>query len=312
MESKEPILQAAAPAETSYLEAYPPTGVSLIPPKNNSPVEIVSLSKLYFGDNSVARQVEPEPSPGLIASIKKHGFLGALIGCRRGWRVQLVNGRRRFLAAKAAGLAAIPVHLISLDNESLYWLALEEFFFQANLTPLDEAYAFAQARHRVADLEKLANHIGRELEWVQNRLALLKYPDIEKALRDNLIDADAAYELAQIEDGVVRKRFLNQWQATHTRPSRMLIVPLELPYTPPPLELPKSPEIAREDVLGYNSDSDSVFEDLRLLVHKLTQQIEHTTSKSLDANPEWRKPTRKLIKNLIEELQQTERRIKDG
>jgi ParB/RepB/Spo0J family partition protein len=284
----------------------------LSPVKEEVTVEQVSLYKLYFGDNTVGRAVNTDPSPALIDSISKNGFLGALVGCRRGWRVQLVYGRRRLLAAKAAGLTTIPVQVLSLDNEKLYWLALEEFFLQSNLTPLDEAYAIALAHRKIVDIERLAIRIGREVDWLQQRLGLIKYPDIEKALRENLIDAPAAYELAQIDDIMIRTRFLNQWQATYTRPARMLIVPLELPYTPPPPEPPRSPEIAREAVLGYNSDSDSVFEDLYLLVRKLTQHIEQATQRSLDANPEWRKPTRKLIKNLIEELQQTERRFKDS
>jgi ParB/RepB/Spo0J family partition protein len=320
MDNKEPQISAdSALAIATFNEpAYPPNVIPLSPAIEKvekvekiekTPVEPVSLSKLYFGDNVVKRQVEAEPSPHLIESIKKNGFLGSLVGCRRGWRIELVYGRRRYLAAKAAGLTSIPVHVISLDNESLYWLSLEEFFLQSNLSPLDEAHAIAGALRRTGNLEYLADRIGREVDWLQKRLALIKYADIEQALLDNLIDAAAAYELAQIESSVIRVRFLNQWQAGHAGTTRMLIVPLELPYTPVPLE-PVAKQIAWESELGYNSTDDAIFEDLQLLVKKLTDQLEQTTLKSLDANPEWRKPTRKLIKHLIEELQETEQRFK--
>lgn len=283
-----------------------------IPLKAEITIEHISLSKLVFG-NYTFRQTDPEPPSTLKASIKKNGFLGALVGIRKGSKIQLAFGRRRLIAAKAAKLKTIPVHIYSMDEESLYWLSLEDFFSQGNTTPLDEALALAQALLKCQNLAELAHRLGLELEFVQRRLTLLRYPDLEKALREGLIDAPAAYELAQIEDRSMRVRFLNQWQSTHAAPARMLIVPLELPYFTHHIEPATpayTPKIAQDFELGYNSSSESVFEDLQLLIGKLTKQLEQTALQTLDAKPEWRKPTRKLIKSLIEELQATENLFK--
>src|SRR5260370_42390175 len=55
----------------------------------------------------------------LSASIRSHGILQPLVVRQVGDRFQLVAGERRLRAAKAAGLASVPVRLVHFNDQPI-------------------------------------------------------------------------------------------------------------------------------------------------------------------------------------------------
>src|SRR4029077_1104605 len=86
----------------------------------------------------------------LGASIRQTGLVTALTVRPNGEGYVLIAGQRRLIAAKRAGLKAVPV-LVREGSDALA-VAVAETLIRADLDPIEEANALA----RLAEAEKLA------------------------------------------------------------------------------------------------------------------------------------------------------------
>lgn len=114
----------------------------------------------------------------------------------RGVEYELVNGHRRFMAAKQANIVALRADIYELDpdeitDENKHAQSILKFLFAANLQeelqPLERAETYRQALNVfVLDPEELAGFFGRTPAEVS---ADLKYlfidPTVAKTIRDN-------------------------------------------------------------------------------------------------------------------------------
>ena len=117
---------------------------------------------------------------------------------RTGGRYQLVAGERRLRAAKAAGLAAVPVYILSVDTDvEMMEYALIENIQREDLNPIEQAEAFALL-HSKFDLkqEQIAEQVGMSRPAVANYLRLLRLPtEIKESLVDSAISMGHARAL---------------------------------------------------------------------------------------------------------------------
>ncbi len=120
----------------------------------------------------------------LVASMKEHGFIGALDGRLVGGRVQLGYGSRRLLAAKKAGIERLPVYLHDdWDDQQMLVIALVENVQREDLTPLQEATSVGQMHQNLGwSVREIAKRTGKPKSWVQDALALFKAPEDVKAM----------------------------------------------------------------------------------------------------------------------------------
>lgn len=306
---------------TSDLVVPPLPPVPVLPSVKDATVELarsVALNRIFFSLPPFRRSGVSTPPSELMASMQRHGFLGALVGRQRGAKIELAFGRRRVQVAQLLNLPAVPVQIRKLDDAAFYWLSLEEAFLQSNLSPLDEALTLAEALRRpVVSIELLAERVGRSLAQLHELLQLVKYPDIEQALQAGLLEVSAALELAKISDKALRTRFLRQWQATGNKPERMVVVSLEPPYKAvaeiaSPVATPTKPT---KPVTKTEPDSrDYTFEDLQKLVTEFSQQLQQFDLNAFNDNPATRKPARKLVRALFTQLQEADnifKKVKD-
>jgi ParB family chromosome partitioning protein len=134
--------------------------------------------------------LDPDALAELAASIREHGLIQPLIVTQQGpERYQLIAGERRWLAAKAAGLAAVPVVIKEATPQQMLELALVENIQRADLNPLEEATAY---RHLVEEFgltqEQVAERVGKSRVAVTNTLRLLRLPaQIQQVLIDGTI-----------------------------------------------------------------------------------------------------------------------------
>jgi ParB family transcriptional regulator, chromosome partitioning protein len=181
-----------------------PTGVRYIP-----------LDRIEANPGQPRMTFDEAALAELAASIKEHGVLQPVLvrpqpGGGQGY--QLVAGERRWRAARLAGLREVPALIEQIDDDTSLEIALIENLQREDLSPLEEALMY----QRMVDdhgysVRKLAQKIGKDKGYVENRLRLADAPTEIKQLvslrKDTL---SHAYELLKIDDPRRRRRLAEQ------------------------------------------------------------------------------------------------------
>jgi ParB/RepB/Spo0J family partition protein len=149
----------------------------------------------------------------LAASIREHGVLQPILVRPLGAnRFQLVAGERRWRASQAAGLDTLPALVENVDDDTALEIAIIENLQREDLSPLEEATMYDRMIHEHGySIRKLAQKLGKDKGYVENRLRLADAPDEVKELvsvrKDTL---SHAYELLKVTDPKRRKRLAEQ------------------------------------------------------------------------------------------------------
>jgi len=149
----------------------------------------------------------------LAASIREHGVLQPILVRPLGNNeFQLIAGERRWRASKAAGQATIPALVEEIDDDTALEIAIIENLQREDLSPLDEAAMFDRmVKDHGYSVRKLAQKLGKDKGYLENRLRLADAPDEIRELvslrKDTL---SHAYELMKVVDVKKRKRLAAQ------------------------------------------------------------------------------------------------------
>jgi ParB family transcriptional regulator, chromosome partitioning protein len=114
---------------------------------------------------------------------------------------QLISGERRYQASKIAGLTVIPAYIRKADDQQMLEMALIENIQRENLNAIEIALSYQRLLTECSlKQEELGDRVGKKRTTVTNYLRLLKLPpDIQIALRDNLISMGHARALINID-----------------------------------------------------------------------------------------------------------------
>jgi ParB family chromosome partitioning protein len=148
----------------------------------------------------------------LAASIREHGVLQPVLVRPMGDGYQLVAGERRWRAAIRAGLETIPALVEVLDDDAALEIAVIENLQREDLSPLEEATMYEKmVTEHGYSIRKLAQKLGKDKGYLENRLRLADAPEEIRALvsvrKDTL---SHAYELMKVQDPKKRKRLAAQ------------------------------------------------------------------------------------------------------
>jgi ParB family chromosome partitioning protein len=113
---------------------------------------------------------------------------------------QLVFGERRWRAAQLAGLAAIPCDIANHSDDDLVEIGLAENIQRQDLDPLEEARALQTfIDQRGYSIRRLAERIGKDRGYIENRLALLRLPsDVQLLVEQRPDSIDAARRIGTL------------------------------------------------------------------------------------------------------------------
>jgi len=113
---------------------------------------------------------------------------------------QLVFGERRWRAAQLVGLAAIPCDIAEHSDDDLVEIGLAENIQRQDLDPLEEARALqAFIDQRGYSIRRLAERIGKDRGYIENRLALLRLPsDVQQLVEQRPDSIDAARRIGTL------------------------------------------------------------------------------------------------------------------
>lgn len=161
-------------------------------------------------------RLEPD-DPGikeLAASIERHGLLSPLTVTPDGDNYRLLAGNRRLHALRTIGATVAPCNLINPANFDPGEITLAENLIRLNLSPVEEAYAFALHLENTGETQDdLAQRLGQERTYVTRRLLLLDLDDITLgALQEDIINLSQALLLRRLDDPTVRERFIEHAQ----------------------------------------------------------------------------------------------------
>jgi ParB family transcriptional regulator, chromosome partitioning protein len=150
------------------------------------------------------RRFEPEATAGLAASLRHQGVLQpVVVRPRSEGGYELVAGERRWRAAREAGLDTLPSLVRDVDDRDTLLLALVENVARENLSPVEEARAYASLVDEFElSLGEVAERVGRSKPSVSNRLRLLELPEevLWMLARGELTEGHARAVLALPED----------------------------------------------------------------------------------------------------------------
>jgi ParB family chromosome partitioning protein len=132
----------------------------------------------------------------LALSILRHGVIQPILVRQSGPKLRIVDGERRWRAAKMAGLKLVPTRvLLGADDGRSMELALVPNLQRKDLNPIERAKGYTQLQELGYTQAEIGRAIGRSQESVCNTLRLLKLPEL---VQQQIIDRkiSAAHELA--------------------------------------------------------------------------------------------------------------------
>jgi ParB family transcriptional regulator, chromosome partitioning protein len=149
----------------------------------------VGLERLKPNPHQPRQAIEGTHLQELADSIREHGLIQPIVVTQAGPDYQIIAGERRWRAAQLAALTTVPVIIKETTSQQMLELALVENVQRADLSPLEEAQAYAQLMEEF-DLtqETVAKRVGKSRTAIANTVRLLKLPDdVKQALVEGLI-----------------------------------------------------------------------------------------------------------------------------
>jgi ParB family transcriptional regulator, chromosome partitioning protein len=144
---------------------------------------IVPTSAIAAASFQPRLNFNPERLEELTRAIQSHGVLEPLLvrpapAGGQGAEYELIAGERRLRAARAAGLASVPVIVRELDDRAALETSLVENLAREDLNPVEEGIAFRRlAREFGMSHEEIAARVGKSRPHVTNALRMLELPE---------------------------------------------------------------------------------------------------------------------------------------
>jgi ParB family chromosome partitioning protein len=208
--------RAAAARRLSEERELSPAIVSLLSSErtgHRSGIRIIPVDQISPNPEQPRMAFDQASLDELAASIREHGVLQPVLVRPLGNNeYQLIAGERRWRASKAAGMDTLPALVEEIDDDTALEISIIENLQREDLTPLDEAAMYDRmVREHGYSVRKLAQKLGKDKGYLENRLRLADAPDDIRELvslrKDTL---SHAYELMKVDDPRKRKRLGQQ------------------------------------------------------------------------------------------------------
>lgn len=178
---------------------------ALIPPKEaergqQERVLQIPLSQIKTSKYQPRVEFNKERLGELISSIKEKGVIQPILVRKAPDGYELIAGERRFRAAMAMGLEALPAIVKDVQDIDMLELSLIENIQREELNPIEEANAFQKF---ITDFkftqEKIAQVLGKDRSTIANTIRLLNLPKkIQEYISKDSITAGHAKALLSL------------------------------------------------------------------------------------------------------------------
>ena len=170
------------------------------------------IGELFESPMNTRKHFDPDGLKELEQSIREKGVLTPLLARPvpawnvtpkpDGRRFEIAAGHRRYRAAKAAGLEALPVVLQEMTDTELLEVLVIENDQREDVHPLEEADGYRRLTMPGTgyDVAKVAARVGRSVKYVYDRLKLLELTkEAQKLFLDGRFTAAHAILLARLK-----------------------------------------------------------------------------------------------------------------
>jgi len=163
--------------------------------------QMVSIARIIPSKTNPRKNFDDASMKELIESIKERGITFPII-CRaiddEEQHCEIVDGERRFRAAKAAGLKEIPVDVqVMTDDEAAEAQMIS--FVKQDITPMEEAEMYDRLAKKGNDVKTIAKKTGRTPSRVAQTMVLLQLSkEWQKEYRANFINRQQALDVARL------------------------------------------------------------------------------------------------------------------
>lgn len=145
---------------------------------------LVEVDRLAPNPFQPREAVTEESLASLAESLRNSGMIQPISVRRRGARLEVITGERRWHAARLAGMKAVPVVVRQADDRQMLEMALVENVQREDLNPVDRARGYRQYCDDFgATAEDLAKRLSEDRTTITNYLRLL---DLPQEIKDSL------------------------------------------------------------------------------------------------------------------------------
>lgn len=172
-------------------------------PEERAALRDLPVDALQPGKHQPRRHFDETALEQLAASIRAQGIIQPLLVRAAGrQRYEIVAGERRWRAARAAGLATVPVIVRDIDEQGAMAVALVENIQRADLNALEEAAALQRLIDECGLTHaQAAEAVGRSRAAISNLLRLFDLPeDVQHLVRDGKLSFGHARALLAAPD----------------------------------------------------------------------------------------------------------------
>lgn len=169
-------------------------------------VQTIKLSLIEPNKNQPRKTFDKSKIETLAQSIKEHGIIQPLVVVKNGDMYSIVAGERRWRAAKAAGIAEVPVVIRDYTPRELMEIALIENIQREDLNPIEEALGYKTLMDDFGlTQDELSQRIGKSRSAVANTLRLLALDSkIQKMLISGELSPGHARAVLSVENEKLR------------------------------------------------------------------------------------------------------------
>jgi ParB/RepB/Spo0J family partition protein len=191
-------------------DASPTPSQTAPTPITTAATQMIVFEKLHTSALNPRKHFDAAAIEELAASIAAQGLIENLVArpsAKTPGSFEILAGERRYRALKLlierktlpTG-TAVPVQIRTLDDKAASLLALTENMARSDLTPIEEAEAFAKLEALGVKTAEMARQTGASQRFIQLRIALVKKlaPAAHKALAAGKITLEHARELVKV------------------------------------------------------------------------------------------------------------------
>ena len=197
--------------------------VSLIESRaTHAQIREVSTGRILPNPAQPRLSYEEDSLVELADSIREHGVLQPILVRPVGSQFELIAGERRWRASRMAQRDSIPAIVVEFDDETALEVSIIENLQREDVSPLEEAAMFRKMTDLGYSLRQLAQKIGKDKGYVENRIRLAEAPpEIRELVSLRKDTLSHAYELMKIPDERTRRRLAKKVAAGELTLSRL-------------------------------------------------------------------------------------------
>jgi ParB/RepB/Spo0J family partition protein len=144
----------------------------------------INLDLLLEPPIAVRASMDNNKLSELAEDIRRHGVLQNLVVVTSDGKYEIIAGHRRYLAARIAGLVAVPCLIFDELAEAKYAVMLSENGFREDVTAAEEGMFFLDLaeKHGWSE-EQICHQVGRSADYVNERVKLVReFPVLMQAV----------------------------------------------------------------------------------------------------------------------------------